>query len=501
MKANQGSGNWVQYLGAAALLAFIGYGAFKAYNFPGNVLKLPSGNEIVDQQSNTDAASEQVTAELQEAAAVENSSQQPENLNDNEVSELTGADDVPDIAVSGSLDSAADNTETAAVENTETDAVDNTETDAAENIDSDNSENADSNNSTTQAVLDNQNTPVDTLAPDAQDTELAVLDTQEQSIENVDTEPPTETVEETEANSLAEPKPVTDVALETDIDLAPEADAISTEAPSEPQFDLVRLDAAGSGLVAGRADPGTTVRVLSNGIDVGTADVSSSGEFVAFIQIPGSDEGQSLTLEALGLDETGAGTSSVDRVLVLPSEDENQEAQAPTIVQASNEDVRVIQPGGIGQLEGVSLDSISYDESGDVVLAGRGRAGDGLRIYVDNDATAEAIVSSGGTWEARFSSVDEGRYTLRVDAQDASGKVSSRVESPFQRVFPTAEQLTAPSKITVQPGNSLWLMATERYGSGHLYTQIYAANQDAIRDPDLIYPGQIFELPSVEASD
>ena len=47
----------------------------------------------------------------------------------------------------------------------------------------------------------------------------------------------------------------------------------------------------------------------------------------------------------------------------------------------------------------------------------------------------------------------------------------------------------------VQPGNSLWRIARRVYGEGMEYTVIYQANQDQIRDPDLIFPGQIFNLP------
>ena len=31
---------------------------------------------------------------------------------------------------------------------------------------------------------------------------------------------------------------------------------------------------------------------------------------------------------------------------------------------------------------------------------------------------------------------------------------------------------------------------------GVLYTLIYTANAEQIRDPDLIYPGQVFQLPT-----
>ncbi len=49
--------------------------------------------------------------------------------------------------------------------------------------------------------------------------------------------------------------------------------------------------------------------------------------------------------------------------------------------------------------------------------------------------------------------------------------------------------------ITVQPGYSLWKIARDTYGDGILYVQVFEANKDKIGDPDLIYPGQIFELP------
>jgi nucleoid-associated protein YgaU len=48
----------------------------------------------------------------------------------------------------------------------------------------------------------------------------------------------------------------------------------------------------------------------------------------------------------------------------------------------------------------------------------------------------------------------------------------------------------------VQPGNSLWRISRRLYGKGIRNSVIYQANKDQIRDPDLIYPGQIFVVPS-----
>ncbi|MGU3362847.1 LysM peptidoglycan-binding domain-containing protein [Methylobacterium sp. M6A4_1b] len=45
-------------------------------------------------------------------------------------------------------------------------------------------------------------------------------------------------------------------------------------------------------------------------------------------------------------------------------------------------------------------------------------------------------------------------------------------------------------------GDSLWQISRRIYGKGTRYTVIFDANQPQIRNPDLIYPGQIFVLPT-----
>ncbi|MEM7636288.1 MAG: hypothetical protein AAF299_17110, partial [Pseudomonadota bacterium] len=57
----------------------------------------------------------------------------------------------------------------------------------------------------------------------------------------------------------------------------------------------------------------------------------------------------------------------------------------------------------------------------------------------------------------------------------------------------------ATGKVVIQPGNNLWQISRVIYGKGRQYTVIYDANKDQIRDPDRIYPGQIFETPGSDA--
>lgn len=60
---------------------------------------------------------------------------------------------------------------------------------------------------------------------------------------------------------------------------------------------------------------------------------------------------------------------------------------------------------------------------------------------------------------------------------------------------PAAAAPPAPVTVTVQPGFTLWGIAQDRYGDGVLYVQVFEANRDKIKDPDLIYPGQVFSVP------
>jgi nucleoid-associated protein YgaU len=53
------------------------------------------------------------------------------------------------------------------------------------------------------------------------------------------------------------------------------------------------------------------------------------------------------------------------------------------------------------------------------------------------------------------------------------------------------------SLVVVRSGNSLWRIARRTYGTGFKYTVIYDANRNQIKNQDLIYPGQVFALPSI----
>ena len=179
---------------------------------------------------------------------------------------------------------------------------------------------------------------------------------------------------------------------------------------------------------------------------------------------------------------------------------------APTVFLSTAEGIELLQSPedpAAPVVETVSLEAITYEDDGDVVLTGRGSGVGNVRIYLDNTPVTASRIRADGRWRARLPDVATGTYTLRVDEVDAGGTVTSRVESPFLResraVLDAAAALSGAERVkavTVQPGNTLWAIARDRYGEGIAYVRVFEANRDQIRDPDLIYPGQVFSIPS-----
>jgi nucleoid-associated protein YgaU len=161
-------------------------------------------------------------------------------------------------------------------------------------------------------------------------------------------------------------------------------------------------------------------------------------------------------------------------------------------VQALGESGRLPQPGN------VVIDTVGYNAEGAVALGGRSTAvGAELQIYLDNQPILRTRPAEDGTWQAQLDGIERGTYRLRVDELDAAAQVTSRAEIPFQRVTPEiAREASGPQALIVQPGNTLWAMSRDQFGAGERFMRIFNANRDQIRDPDLIFPGQVFVLPT-----
>ncbi len=334
-------------------------------------------------------------------------------------------------------------------------------------------------------------------------------------------------------------------AVEAETTPAPEAAAVPVTAP--PVFDLVRVERDGAALVAGTGLPAAEISLRIDGAEVIAVPADGAGKFVALFNLAPSAAPRMLGMVMRLAD--GTEIASEQTVAIAPTlapevavaatgagtggqAAASPEPVAPAALLVTEEGAKVLQaPDALPEMAAnVTVDSISYTAQGDVQLAGRGFGGSLVRVYLDNRQVGDGVVDAGGNWALTLGGIEPGVYTMRVDQLDGAGKVTSRFETPFKRE--TLEALAAaagteqaaaaaeaaaseggeatadagstaakpaaaegPVSVTVQPGFTLWRIAREALGEGVMYVQVFEANKEQIRDPDLIYPGQVFTIP------
>ncbi|MBL4615952.1 MAG: LysM peptidoglycan-binding domain-containing protein, partial [Magnetovibrio sp.] len=261
-----------------------------------------------------------------------------------------------------------------------------------------------------------------------------------------------------------------------------------------PSFDVVRVNPEGNAVMAGRAHPGSTVEILDGENIFGSVATDTRGEWV-YVPENLLEPGE----RRLGLRMLRDGHAPVlsDHVVILvvpPRGGSSDGALALKVRRDGTGPSEVLQKPGPQDIFGV--DSVDYG-GGNLTISGHAKPEHTVQLYIDNRFIGRSNADQAGRWSiSPQADIAPGTYTLRADMLDDKAQVIARRELPFQRAeLADTQNLEPGSFIVVQPGNSLWRLAERTYGQGMRYHMIFEANQDLIRNADLIYPGQVFRLP------
>jgi nucleoid-associated protein YgaU len=92
-----------------------------------------------------------------------------------------------------------------------------------------------------------------------------------------------------------------------------------------------------------------------------------------------------------------------------------------------------------------------------------------------------------------FGNKDEGK----PDFSDVEGGSSSAGKADFSDVRSGSSSTAGGERIyIVRSGDSLSKIAKREYGDANKWHQIFEANKDQIKNPDLIHPGQELKIPA-----
>ena len=276
-------------------------------------------------------------------------------------------------------------------------------------------------------------------------------------IMHVQRQPPIETTAATAAPPLSGTRDEGSAALATaqaEANTLAAGLGVSPRSPnadeSVPVFDIARIERTGDAVIAGRAAPGAIVELLRNGEGHDRVVADQSGQFVVVPPRlpPGNYEltlrsrqpdGKQVTSKqsvAVALDEVMASSGAVRSRAEVPF-------NVPDTVVANRS--LLDQAVGSSQAHQPSQPLLQIPKRQDIAVSQQPHA------------TAATPLSDGG--------------------------------SPSAGVVPKI-----PTTV-VSRGDSLWRISRVTYGAGMRYAVVYKANRDQIRNPNRIYPGQIFVLP------
>ena len=318
----------------------------------------------------------------------------------------------------------------------------------------------------------------------------------------------------------------------------------AADADGLPTFDIARIEPSGEAVIAGRATPGATVELLRNGEVHDRVVVDRSGEFVMVPpRLPAGT--YDLTLRASQKD--GKQSTSKQSVAVTFEKAAN-ERPVVALMTPGKPTVVMSQPGASKQPPGaVVVEAVEVEPQGKFHLSGRARPGAAVRFYLNDSFVTGVTAAADGRFAITVNEgISPGNYRVRLDeVEPKSGAVQARAEVPFNvpdtlitasvparapasksadaAASPKPAEATAPQQpqlaaatttpapspsspstavvakivtTTVSRGDSLWRISQTNYGAGVRYAVIYKANQEQIRNPNMIYPGQVFVLPT-----
>ena len=131
----------------------------------------------------------------------------------------------------------------------------------------------------------------------------------------------------------------------------------------------------------------------------------------------------------------------------------------------------------------------------------RKRAEEEERLKAEDEARAKAKEEAKRkAEEARLKAEEEAKKKAEVEEKEAEEVAKAAEEAKAEEEAKAAEEAKAGKEKTsheVVKGESLWKIAKYKdvYENPFMWPIIYKENHDKIKDPDLIYPKQVFSIP------
>ncbi len=120
-------------------------------------------------------------------------------------------------------------------------------------------------------------------------------------------------------------------------------------------------------------------------------------------------------------------------------------------------------------------------------------ADDPIRVIITGMLNMECTIES-FVWGERDATGDI-YYDLLLKEYKRPKTVAVNKDSTAKSSSRSVKPASSNKSYTVKKGDCLWKIAKQMYGNGAQYNKIYEANKDKIKNPNLIYAGQVLKIP------
>lgn len=217
------------------------------------------------------------------------------------------------------------------------------------------------------------------------------------------------------------------------------------------RIEAVEADEAGRFFVTGVAEPGATIRIYLNDTPVANVQAAKDGAFGMRVE-----KGVTPGRYRVRIDDIDTGTGHVLTRAEVPF------TMDPKVAQTA--------PAAV-----IIADAKAPSAASETTVA-------------DAGTSAAAPASGSPGTDTSAGSVGE------LSSSAKAGTLAAAAPAPTPSVAVVPEIRT----VAVVRGDNLWRISRKTYGEGIRYTVIYDANAQQIRNPNLIYPGQIFVMPEAK---
>ena len=252
-----------------------------------------------------------------------------------------------------------------------------------------------------------------------------------------------------------------------------------------PEFDIVRIDKSGHIVVAGRGKSESNISVVVNGAVVATEHTDKNGEFVYAPTKPLAAGNYTISLI-----DTDKNEKSADSVFVYVAENYKK---SMSLLMTKNGSKILQQPQSVQGDVDLALSQVDYLDNGRLVVMGRALPRLRVSLTLNDKYLGDARVSDSRTFGMGFDigklNVGE-KYTMKIELHDTTGTTVKTVKYEFVMPESTGREDTF---YTVRRGDSLWIIARNFLRHGVLFSIIADCNN--IKNPNLIYPNQILQIP------